>query len=233
MVLIPYRRRRRENVTKVALAVLLSIGALTSGVAAQQEAARDAWQRVPAVFAALAVGEGSHVADVGAGRGYFTVRLAQLVGSAGRVYAVDIDASALDRLRTRVEADSLTNVQVIRGAVDDPRLPAGALDAVLVVDTYHEMTAHAAMLSNLLAALAPGGRLVMLDFAPPDSAASRSRQTARHTIALEIAERELLAAGFEIVDRDPDFTEAGGYRRSHQWMLVARRPSQAGRPPPQ
>jgi ubiquinone/menaquinone biosynthesis C-methylase UbiE len=225
MALIPYRRGRRENVTNVALAVLIATAWLSPGLAAQQDAARDAWQRVPDVFAALAIGEGSRVADVGAGRGYFTVRLADRVGSAGRVYAVDIDESSLNRLRSLVEADSLANVEAIRGDVDDPRLPPGELDAVLVVDTYHEMTEHAAMLSRLLEALAPGGRLVMLDFRPPDPSASRSGQTARHTIALGIAERELADAGFEILVRDPDFAEAGGYRRSHQWMLVAQRPA--------
>jgi ubiquinone/menaquinone biosynthesis C-methylase UbiE len=225
MALIPYRRGRGADVTKVALVVLIATAWLSSGLAAQRDAARDSWQRVPDVFAALAIGEGSRVADVGAGRGYFTVRLAAQVGNAGRVYAVDIDESSLRRLRNRIDADSLTNVEVIRGEVDNPLLAAGELDAVLVVDTYHEMTEYAAMLSRIREALAPGGRLVMLDFQPPDPSASRSGQTARHTIAMEIAERELAEAGFEIVARDREFTTAGGYRRSHQWMLVALRPA--------
>lgn len=225
MALTPYRRGSGTAVTCVAIAALSVTALLPAGLAAQQDAARDAWQRVPDVLAALAIGEGSHVADIGAGGGYFTVRLAQQVGSAGRVYAVDIDEPALTRLRNRVEADGLTNIEVLRGAVDDPRLPVGTLDAVLVVDTYHEMTDHQAMLARLREALLPGGRLVMLDFRPPDPSASRAGQTARHTIALEIAERELADAGFDVVRRDESFTEAAGYRRSHQWMLVALRPA--------
>lgn len=225
MALPPYRRGSPANVTRVAIAVLIATAGLSSGLAAQRDAARDAWQRVPDVFAALAIGEGSRVADVGAGHGYFTVRLADRVGGAGRVYAVDIDESSLSRLRTRVEADGLTNVDVIRGEVDDPRLPLGELDAVLVVDTYHEMTHYQAMLASMLRALEPGGRLVILDFRPPDPSASRGGQAARHTIAIEIAERELADAGFDVVRRDESFTEATGYRRSHQWMLVAQRPA--------
>jgi ubiquinone/menaquinone biosynthesis C-methylase UbiE len=224
MALPHYRRVSSLDVTRVIIALLIATAAPSSCLAAQQDAARDDWQRVPDVFAALAIGEGSRVADVGAGRGYFTVRLADRVGSTGRVYAVDVDESSLSRLRSLVEADSLPNVEVIRGAVDDPRLPPGELDAVLVVDTYHEMTEHAAMLTTILRALKSGARLVLLDFRPPDPSASRSGQTARHTIAIEIAERELAAAGFEILRRDADFAEAGGYRRSHQWMLVAQRP---------
>lgn len=211
--------------TRVAIAVLIATAGLSSGLAAQREAARDTWQRVPDVFAALAIGDGSQVADVGAGRGYFTVRLAQQVGSTGRVYAVDIDESSLSRLRSLVEADGLTNVDVIHGEVEDPRLPVGTLDAVLVVDTYHEMTHYQAMLARIHEALLPGGRLVILDFRPPDPSASRGGQTARHTIAIEIAERELADAGFDVIRRDESFAEATGYRRSHQWMLVAQRPA--------
>jgi ubiquinone/menaquinone biosynthesis C-methylase UbiE len=225
MALIPYWRGRGADVTRVALVVLVATAGVSSGLAAQQDAARDSWQRVPDVFAALAIGEGSHVADVGAGSGYFTVRLADRVGSAGRVYAVDINESTLRRLRSLAEGDSLANVEVIHGAADDPHLPLGGLDAVLVVDTYHEMTEQGAMLAGILRALKPGGHLVLLDFRPPDPSATRSGQTARHTIALEIAEQELLDAGFEILVRNADFAEAGGYRRSHQWMLVARRPA--------
>jgi ubiquinone/menaquinone biosynthesis C-methylase UbiE len=228
MALPPSRRVSGVDVTRVVIAVLVATATLAPGLTAQQDAARDAWQRVPDVFAALAIGEGSRVADVGAGRGYFTARLADRVGRAGRVYAVDVDESSLSRLRSLVETDSLLNVEVIHGAADDPRLPPGELDAVLVVDTYHEMTEHAAMLAGMLRALKPGARLVLLDFRPPDPSASRSGQTARHTIAMEIAERELADAGFAILRREADFAEAGGYRRSRQWMLVAQRPLAAG-----
>jgi ubiquinone/menaquinone biosynthesis C-methylase UbiE len=199
---------------------------LPTALQAQRDAERDAWQRVPDVLAAMAIGEGSRVADVGAGRGFFTVRLAEHVGSAGLVYAVDIDETSLNRLRGRVETDGLLNVEVIRGVADDPRLPSGVVDAVLVVDAYHEMTEYGAMLAGMYAALKPGGRLVMLDYQPADPSASRSGQTARHTIAADVVERELLQAGFEIVQRDESFADAQRNRssRRQQWLLVARRP---------
>jgi ubiquinone/menaquinone biosynthesis C-methylase UbiE len=225
MAISPYWRAWATAVTRVALAVLAAAAGASSGLAAQRDAARDAWQRVPDVFAALAIGAGSHVADIGAGGGYFTVRLAGEVGGGGRVYAVDIDESSLSRLRDRLEAEGLTNVEVIHGESDDPLLPDGALDAILVVDTYHEMTHYEAMLARMYQALSPGGRLVILDFTPPDPSASRAGQTARHTIAIANAERELADAGFDVLRRDESFAQATGYRRSHQWMLVAQRPA--------
>lgn len=208
----------------------LGFVAIPSTLYAQRDARRDEWQRTPEVLAAMDVGEVGVVADIGAGRGYFTARLAELVGDRGHVFSVDIDDDALRRLRSRVQNDSLTNVDVIEGAVDDPLLPADSLDAILVVDSYHEMTQHAEMLAAMLRSLKPGGRLVMLDFQPSNPDASRGTQTSAHTIAVDVVEAELVEAGFEIVSREEDFTDASGNRgrRSQQWLLVARRPGQTG-----
>jgi ubiquinone/menaquinone biosynthesis C-methylase UbiE len=212
------------------IVALVALAAHATAIEAQREADRDRWQRVSDVFAAMEIGEGSHVADVGAGDGYFTSRLADHVGSAGRVYAVDIDEGVLEGLRRRVVSDGLANVEVIEGAADDPRLPAGALDAVLVVNAYHEMGAYAAMLAGTYRALKPGGRLVILDFQPPDESTSRASQTARHTIALALVADELEEAGFEIARRDASFADSGSRRsRSQEWMLVGRRPLQPDR----
>ena len=172
---------------------------------------------------ALAVDAGSRVADVGAGRGYFTSHLSRRVGPNGRVYAVDISDRALGQLRRLVESEELDNVDVIRGEIDDPGLPEGSLDAVLMVDAYHEMTEYEAMLARVYGALKPGGRLVILDLAPPDSTAARDRQTASHRLGLSLVEREVVEAGFEVIERDPRFTSGG--RGSGQWMLVAGRPA--------
>jgi SAM-dependent methyltransferase len=139
------------------------------------------------------------------------------------VFAVEISEPALARLGRLAESQSLDNVEVIRGQIDDPGLPDRSLDAVLVVDAYHEMTEHAAMLAGLYRALRPGGRLVILDLAPSDRGASRDRQTASHRLAITLAEQEILEAGFEVVSRDPQFTKDG--RGRQQWMLVARRPT--------
>ncbi len=203
-------------------ALSLQPQALTAQAVPAQTNARDGWQRVPDVMAALSVGAGSRVADVGAGRGYFTSHLSRQVGPNGRVFAVDISDRALGQLARLVETEGLDNVDVIRGEIDDPGLPEGSLDAVLMVDAYHEMTEYEEMLARVYIALKPGGRLVILDLVPPDSSAARGRQAANHRLGMSLVEREVRAAGFEVIDREPRFTTSG--RGSGQWMLTSRRP---------
>ncbi len=199
------------------LTCLLLAGLLPAELQAQRRN-RDDWQRVPDVIAALSIGEGSRVADVGAGAGYFTEHLAKAVGATGRVFAVDISERALAQLRRLVDEAGLDNVEVIRGEPDDPKLPARSLDAVLVVDAYHEMTEYEAMLAGMLKALKAGGRLVMLDRGATDPSLSRDGQVAKHELSIDLVERELTEAGFEILERNPHFTE--NERNHRQWMLV-------------
>ena len=215
----PYRSLR------LLVPLLLTAGHLPADLRAQN-ADRDEWQRVPDVIAALAIGGGSQVADVGAGNGYFTTHLARQVGASGAVFAVEIGESELSRLKRLVEQQELDNIEVVRGEIDDPKLPERTLDAVLVVDAYHEMTEHEQMLAGMRRALRPGGRLVIIDLAPYDGSASRERHTDSHRIGIDLVEREVRAAGFELLESDPGFTRTG--RGTGQWMLVARRPAQPG-----
>lgn len=201
---------------------LLAAAGIGPDAARAQSSERDAWQRVPDVMAALAIGTGDRVADIGAGSGYFTSRLARQVGADGRVFAVEIDEGALSRLRRLAEEDGFRNIEVVRGESADPRLPEASLDAILVVDAYHEMTEYEAMLAGMFAALRAGGRLVILDLVPPDGSTSRDRQVDRHRIGIDLVEQEVRAAGFEVLDSDPEFTRTG--RGRGQWMLTARRP---------
>ena len=106
------------------------------------EADRDTWNRPAEVIGALALSAGGTVADVGAGAGYFTLKLSRTVGPSGTVYAIDINPTTVSDLRARVAAERLANVTVSLGRVDDPGLPDGALDAVLISDAYHEMVEH-------------------------------------------------------------------------------------------
>jgi len=221
------RMMRGSRVLRCWRAAVVAVAVLPAALAAQNEAERDRWQRVSDVFAAMEIGPGSQVADVGAGDGYFTVRLSRHVGDSGWVYAVDVDRRVVERLQDRVDSEGLANVEVIRGDDDDPRLPAGALDAVLVVNAYHEMDDYREMLAGMYRALEPGGRLVILDFGPADSTRSRRSQTARHTIALALVADDLEQAGFEVTRRDPAFTtNRSGRSRSMEWLLVGRRPSE-------
>lgn len=214
---------RRERLAISLILVSLALGScMRPPDASAQDGGRDAWQRVPDVIAALSIGPGDRVADVGAGTGYFTVHLSTAVGPEGRVFAVEISENALSRLQRLVASQAHANIEVIRGEVDDPLLSSNSLDAALLVDSYHEMTEHEAMLRRLYEALGPGGRLVVLDLATGDDTALRGRQMAAHGLGIDLVARELLAAGFELLDRQPRFTRTG--RGRTQWMLVARRP---------
>src|SRR5512142_977555 len=119
----------------------------------QTWAERDQWERPAEVLDKLHVQAGSSVGDVGAGEGYFTVKMAERVGVAGKVYAVDVDPSAVANLRKLAQERGLKQVEVIEGKPDDPRLPEGKLDAILVVNAYHEFRRHDAMLAAFRKAL--------------------------------------------------------------------------------
>lgn len=116
----------------------------------------------------IRVERGSAVADLGAGSGYFTVRLARAVGTTGRVYAVDIQSGMLELLRRAVAREKLTNVIPVLSTEDDPRLPEQSLDLVLMVDVYHELSSPQVTLAHVKRALKPGGRLVLLEYRAED-----------------------------------------------------------------
>jgi ubiquinone/menaquinone biosynthesis C-methylase UbiE len=125
---------------------------------------RDLWQMSGQIMDVLGIAEGSIVGDIGGGAGWFTTRLARRVGPNGLVYAEDIQHQMLDATRRRVDREGMRNVQTVLGTSDDPKLPIGRLDAVLIVDTYHEFENPAPMLRNAAAALKPGGRLGIVEF---------------------------------------------------------------------
>jgi ubiquinone/menaquinone biosynthesis C-methylase UbiE len=124
---------------------------------------RDQWQQPDRIMDALQVADGSRVADFGAGGGWFTVRLARRVGPNGVVFAQDVQREMIDSIRRRAADQGLTNVETVLGATDDPRLPAD-LDAVLIVDTYPQVSDPVRILGFVRAALAPGGLLGIVDF---------------------------------------------------------------------
>jgi precorrin-6B methylase 2 len=125
------------------------------------EADRDGWQDPARVLELLAADPGDVIADVGAGGGYFTARLATAVGPSGLVIAIDIDNDALEQLTTRFA--HAENVEVRRGLATDPRLEPNSVDRVLMVDTFHELQAPNTTLAAVRRALRAGGRLVIVD----------------------------------------------------------------------
>ena len=125
---------------------------------------RDAWQKPESVIAFLDLPEGAVVADIGAGTGYFSIRLARAVDDGRRVLAVDVERSLIEHIRERAEKEGLTAVETILGEPDDPRLPEGAVDRILIVDTWHHIDDRLAYLGRLARALRPGGSVVVVDF---------------------------------------------------------------------
>lgn len=125
---------------------------------------RDLWQRPDRVMDALAIADASVVADVGAGSGWFTIRLARRVGPQGVVFAQDVQPEMLNAISRRVQREGLTNVRPLLGQGSDPRLPRESLDAVLLVDAYHEIEERVTLLANLARAIKPQGRIGVIDF---------------------------------------------------------------------
>ena len=161
--------------------------------------ARDAWQMPARVIEALGLTPGQNVADIGAGTGYFSMRLAASV-TRPRVFAVDLEPSMVAHLTTRAAAEGRTNVVAVQASADSPNLPE-AMDVVLVVDTYHHIPNRPAYFTGLRSKLRPGGRVAIVDFrkgapggGPPDD----------FRFTVDQISGELAAAGF-VLDRQHEF----------------------------
>lgn len=165
-----------------------------SGVTANQfstEDARDERGEAQEVMDLAGITNGMTVADIGAGEGYYTIRLAERVGEDGRVLAQDIDREALDRLGQRVERERLDNVSIKLGREDDPQLPADSFDRIFLVHMYHEVTEPYAFLWRLWPALAEGGQVIVVD---------SDRPTDKHGIPPLLLSCEFKAVGFRLVE---------------------------------
>jgi ubiquinone/menaquinone biosynthesis C-methylase UbiE len=127
---------------------------------------RELWQRPDLIMDAMGIADGSVVADIGAGSGWFTIRLARRVGPQGIVYAEDVQQEMITALSRRASREGFKNVTPVLGTFSDPKLREKPLDAALMVDSFHEVDAadRVAMLSNLAKALKPQGRLGIVDF---------------------------------------------------------------------
>lgn len=189
----------------------------------EEEANRDQWQHPEAVMDAVGIRAGSHVADIGAGSGYFTFHLARRVGALGRVYAVEIQPVALADLDARASAAGLTQISSVFGTITDPRLPPESLDVVLVVNTYHELTEFDAMLEGFRRALKPGGLLAIIDRdAPPNN--SRETYFRRHRLPSEVVRDDALSHGFRFLRSELGFTDPKSWYDSHWYFLIFQKP---------
>jgi ubiquinone/menaquinone biosynthesis C-methylase UbiE len=146
---------------------------------------------------ALHLKPGMVVADVGAGTGYMSLRMARRVGSTGRVYAEDVQPEMLRRLRQNASAAKLTNIETVLGAEADPKLAAGAVDLILLVDVYHEFSQPQKMLRRMRDALKPDGRLVLLEYRKEDPNIPIRPE---HKMSVQEVKTEVEAEGFHLAD---------------------------------
>jgi ubiquinone/menaquinone biosynthesis C-methylase UbiE len=143
----------------------------------------------------LKIPKGASVADIGAGSGYITVRLAARVGPTGRVYANDVQPQMLNILARRLDMSKITNVTLIEGTIDDPKLPPASVDLALMVDVYHELSQPQAILRHLRESLKPGGRLVLLEYRKEDPTVPIKPE---HKMSVAEAKMEVEAEGFTL-----------------------------------
>jgi ubiquinone/menaquinone biosynthesis C-methylase UbiE len=158
-------------------------------------AERDSEEDPDQALAIIGIKKGSIVADVGAGSGYMTVKMAKKVGADGIVYANDIQQAMLDLLDKRLKKGKITNVRPILGTPDDPKLPAESIEMALLVDVYHEFSQPQAMLRHLHDALKAGGRLVLLEYRKEDPSIPIRPE---HKMSVAEARMEVEAEGFKL-----------------------------------
>jgi len=147
----------------------------------------------------LKIPKGASVADIGAGSGFITERLSARVGPTGRVFANDLQPQMLQILGRRLAQRKITNVTLVQGTVDDPKLDPASVDLEIMVDVYHELSQPQAMLRALRAALKPGGRLVLLEYRKEDPTIPIKFE---HKMSVAEAKLELEAEGFTLVKVD-------------------------------
>jgi ubiquinone/menaquinone biosynthesis C-methylase UbiE len=147
----------------------------------------------------LKIPKGASVADIGAGSGFITERLSARVGPTGRVFANDLQPQMLQILGRRLALRNITNVTLVQGTADDPKLDPASVDLEIMVDVYHELSQPQAMLRRLRAALKPGGRLVLLEYRKEDPTIPIKFE---HKMSVAEAKMELEAEGFTLARVD-------------------------------
>lgn len=162
------------------------------GIPWLDRAEREQEERPAEVIDALQLRGGEVVADLGAGSGYFTFRIAPKVGKTGKVLAVEIQDEMIETLHRRMAAQKISNVEVIKGAESDPHLPANSVDLVLMVDVYHELAYPYEVMTAIRKALKPKGRVVFVEYRKEDS---KVRIKELHKMSVEQLEKEMQAVG--------------------------------------
>jgi ubiquinone/menaquinone biosynthesis C-methylase UbiE len=184
-------------------------------------AERDKWQRADELIKELNLKPGSKVADVGCHEGYMTVKLSKVVGASGKVFSVDVDQSKLDKLKANLQELQISNATPVKGDYDNPKLPMNSLDAVIILDTYHEMDDHDKILQHIKASLKSGGRLVICEpIADERKKLTRPEQEKKHELGMNFALEDLKKAGFKILKQLDPFVDRTKEKGDKMWLIV-------------
>lgn len=216
--------RRRIIGVVIGLAALLAVAGWANRGALKgwlyEGGGREAWQKPGEVLRALAIPAGAHIADIGAGSGYFTFRFARAAGPAGRVYAVEVDPDMVRLLEQGAQREGLGNVQPMLVPPDDPQLPAGGVDLVFLSNTYHHLENRVDYFRRVRVALRPQGRLAIVEF----SGSGWLGQWMRHSTEREVILAELGEAGYRL-EQQFDFLP-----RQHFLIFAAAGPASPSAP---
>ena len=185
---------RRRILKLLFFAALLLAGCARLNQCAYQGVNRDQWQQPQKVIAALQIKPGAIVADLGAGGGYFTFKLADAVGRDGKIYAVDVDSGMVDLVANEAKQKAAANVQTILARPDDPRLPKTGVDLIFTSNTYHHLENRVAYFAKLKSYLRPGGRIAIIDY----DRRSWIVGLLRHYTPSEFIKREMEQAGYTL-----------------------------------
>jgi arsenite methyltransferase len=189
------KRGRKYFAALLALVVLA--GCAGAKRFAYEGVGRDEWQKPEEVVRALELKPGDRVADLGAGSGYFTFRLARAVGPAGKVYAVDIDPDMIAYLGERAKAENAPNVEIVTAKPDDPGLAPGSVDLIFTSDAYHHIDNRVAYFANAAKTLRPGGRVAVVDF---NGSGWAIRMSGHYTPEAQV-KQEMTEAGYRFVGK--------------------------------
>jgi arsenite methyltransferase len=188
----PKLSKRRPQFLLLGLLVLAGCASLKQ--CAYEGFNRDEWQQPDRVIQSLEIKPGDHVADLGSGGGYFTFRLANAVGPAGKVYAVDIDREMTQLVEKQAKDKNVGNVEVILAKPDDPLLPPTGVDLILTVDTYHHIDNRVSYFANVRKYLRANGRIAVIDF----DRRAWLEGLFRHYTPPEFIKREMENAGYAL-----------------------------------
>lgn len=183
---------------------------------------RDTWMALDTIFNVIGIEKGNYVADIGCHEGYLSVRLSKQIGEAGKVFAVDLRTDRLETLNAIAKDRGINNITTIEGDYDNPNLPKGLLDTVIIMDTYHEMSDYMSILRHVKKALKPNGQIVIIEkLKSRIIGKSRHAQTQAHSLGTKYVKQELQKAGFTLRYENNDLGNWENDPDKVIWMLVA------------